>query len=426
VREHESNVEVGQVLAVSSAAGERTRFFRPVQWAFQHLHWIVSGVLAVALVPVFMAVKLPLRINWPVLTLVYWVGVMSQSIFAAALLYVIGFPLQETLLPLLEHYKRQKPRVIFLAIFAGGMFWQFGWGTGLLIVVDGIALAELADRAVGDGARLRQWGWSVFVPAAYFFVGLLLIFCFSDVIATLRFFGGYDSTFNRLDTFLFHGITVSHVCRAAARQLPLWLFRFLEFVYYNLFAQVGAALLISALYTGKREALRLVGTLLTAYYLALIVCWFLPNVGPFYSHGQFISALPRSLATYKVQESLCRRAMALWVHKAVHGVTADYYIGFPSMHVALSIIALWFFRPWKRIVAVLLVCDVLLLAAVVLLEWHYFVDLLGGVLVAGLAIAMVNRRGREPGFTPPRVRARTVESAGLHALSLSENRETTI
>ena len=45
--------------------------------------------------------------------------------------------------------------------------------------------------------------------------------------------------------------------------------------------------------------------------------------------------------------------------------------------------------------ATLLALDVLLCAAIVLLEYHYFVDLLGGVAVAALAILMVDRRSHD-------------------------------
>jgi hypothetical protein len=41
---------------------------------------------------------------------------------------------------------------------------------------------------------------------------------------------------------------------------------------------------------------------------------------------------------------------------------------------------------------VLAAYDALLVAAILLLEWHYAVDLLGGVLVAIAAIALVDGR----------------------------------
>jgi membrane-associated phospholipid phosphatase len=49
---------------------------------------------------------------------------------------------------------------------------------------------------------------------------------------------------------------------------------------------------------------------------------------------------------------------------------------------------MWFLRRWRRIVVVLAAYDVLLLVAIFLLEMHYVVDVLAGVLVAALAIAI--------------------------------------
>ena len=69
----------------------------------------------------------------------------------------------------------------------------------------------------------------------------------------------------------------------------------------------------------------------------------------------------------------------------------DYYIGFPSMHVAMPLIAVWFLRKWRKITVILIGFDVLLLISIVALQWHYLVDLAGGLLVAGLAI-FINRR----------------------------------
>ena len=49
-------------------------------------------------------------------------------------------------------------------------------------------------------------------------------------------------------------------------------------------------------------------------------------------------------------------------------------------------------RQQKRIVMVLAAYDVLLVAAILLLEWHYAVDIIGGIAVAIAAIALVDGR----------------------------------
>jgi small basic protein len=51
---------------------------------------------------------------------------------------------------------------------------------------------------------------------------------------------------------------------------------------------------------------------------------------------------------------------------------------------------MWFLRPWKRMVMVLCFYDIILIVAIVLLEWHYLVDIIAGVLVAGVAVAITD------------------------------------
>ena len=65
---------------------------------------------------------------------------------------------------------------------------------------------------------------------------------------------------------------------------------------------------------------------------------------------------------------------------------ADYYIGFPCMHIALPLVSIWFLRKWPRIVIVLAACALFLVASIILLEWHYLIDLFAGVLVAISAV----------------------------------------
>ena len=74
------------------------------------------------------------------------------------------------------------------------------------------------------------------------------------------------------------------------------------------------------------------------------------------------------------------------MHTAQPLIEADYYITFPCMHIALPVIVLWFVRRWKRMVVVLAVYDVILCVAILLLEQHFLVDLIGGVITAVLQL----------------------------------------
>jgi hypothetical protein len=128
-------------------------------------------------------------------------GLSVQSIFAATLVYVIGFPLRKTLIPLWGHYWRQKPRFFVLAIFICLMLWEFGGKVGLILIVDTVAFLEFFDRIEGDPAKLGRAARAVLIPAAYFFIGLVLVFCYNDLIASVEFVGKYSETYNWLDLY---------------------------------------------------------------------------------------------------------------------------------------------------------------------------------------------------------------------------------
>jgi hypothetical protein len=136
-----------------------------------------------------------------------------------------------------------------------------------------------------------------------------------------------------------------------------------------------------------------VGTILTGYFLALVCFYLWPSHGPYYLCPGHFSSLPDKLSVYAAQQTLLLRAQALWQGRGVDSIGTDYFIAFPCMHIAQPLIVMWFLRGWRRVVLALLLLDVLLTVSILLLEWHYLVDLPGGVAIAALAIASV---GREP------------------------------
>jgi membrane-associated phospholipid phosphatase len=102
--------------------------------------------------------------------------------------------------------------------------------------------------------------------------------------------------------------------------------------------------------------------------------------------------LPKTLLSYSVQQQLLAYVTLLRQGGTLAEIGTGYFIAFPCMHIATPVIALWFLRRWRRVATTLLGLNILLCAAIVLLEYHYVVDLIGGVAVAALAIVMVDRR----------------------------------
>ena len=356
-----------------------------------NLHWVLTVAFLLALVPLFHRARLPLSIDLAEMAGAYWVGTGVRAVFCAVVLYLLCFPWAVTVAPVLRRLSESKFLLIEIVVFVGAMIWFFGVVLGLEVVIEGIALAELmARRREMFGEALAD----VAIPAAYLFVGIVVVFSFQHGIAGLKFAGEYDPFFEHLDRVIFHA-DVSQISHAALAFLPPWAARVLEFAYYSLFMQIGGALVITAIAGGRKQALHYVATLLVGYYIALVCFSLWPTIGPFSVCATHLSAYPTSLRTFTIQETILEKARLLWQHNLVTGVRQvnliDYYIGFPCMHVGLPLIAIWSLRKWRKMVVILMAFDLLLVTAIVALEWHYLVDLVGGVVVAVLAI-QCNRR----------------------------------
>jgi hypothetical protein len=296
---------------------------------------------------------------------------------------VAAFP-KATLIPLIARYEQHKFRLIFLALLAIWLVFILGVQVGLMMLANAVALAELLDRSpVLVGRRVLD----ALIPAAYLFIGLLLIFAINHGIAGLKYAGAWDGFFNQLDSRVFH-ITVPQFAEWSRVHIPTGIWKLAALAYYNVYGQIGAVMILIALIDGRGPSIRFVGTLLIAYVMALFCFYFMPTMGPF---ALIKPAAPDWLAgTVFVQKVLPIRASLLWQHAAIPELftvqIADYYIGFPSMHVAMPMIALWFCRKWKALFVILFLFDIFIVLGVLLLEWHYFMDVIGGMVVAGLAI----------------------------------------
>ena len=358
-------------------------------------HWFISAVFFIALFPLFHLARLPLRIDIAEIGGAYWLGTGVRAVFCAVLLYLLCFPWAETGRPAIDRFRQNKWLLLELIAFLALMVWCFGPALGAIVVVDGIAVGELLLRRKH---RFQSAILDLLIPAIYFFIGIMVVFALQHGIAGLRFAGMYDSCFARLDLTIFHA-NVSTISHWALALLPFWGTHLLEFTYYSLFAQMGGTLVLCALLGGRGHAVRYVAGLLVGYYIAIVIFGLWPTLGPFSICSTHAAAYPNALPTFAGQEAIVAKAKLLAAHILIPETASvkvlDYYIGFPCMHIALPIIAIWSLRQWPRIAAVLATFDVLLAFSIVLLEWHYLVDLLAGVAVAALALWLVSRGERD-------------------------------
>jgi hypothetical protein len=352
----------------------------------RYWHYWIGLLMSVALIPVLRGLHLPLRFDWVTLGIPYWFVLGPQSVFVAAILYLIGLPRQDVLGPLVERYRREPLRIVLLLTFLGILAWALTGIEALVLTVDAVAVIEFCQRRKIH--QIRRAAGAVLQPALYLFFGFLLVLAYNCVIVSARFNFAYDPAFNAMDKWLLHGRSVSDLSHWAVRTFPPSFFHFLEFIYFGMFPQIGAGIVLVSLCDGKRRGLQFVGTILMAYYLALGLFYLWPSQGPYYLCPAHFSRFPRDLRAYSIQQFLIANAWTLWNQVPIHRISTDYFIGFPCMHIAQPLIVMWFLRRWKRMLIVLCAYDALLIVSILLLEWHYLVDIIGGVLVAAISIAI--------------------------------------
>jgi PAP2 superfamily protein len=373
----------------------------------RYWHYWVSLLLCVALIPVLRGQHLPVKFDWITLGIAYWIVLATQSIFLAALLALIGLPRQQALDPLFARYREKPLRIVPVLFYFAFLVWATSGMKALVLTVDTVALLELGYRQVDQRQRahgLRQAAASVLPAAAYLFFGFLMVLAYNSAIVSAR-DSFYDPALARIDRFLLRGHSVSDASHWAVGAFPPFFFRALEFIYFGMFPQMGAAMILLGLCDGKtsdgkKQALQFVGTILMSYYLALALFYLWPSKGPYYLCPEHFSRFPAWLQTYRIQKTLIAHALARWHHEPLARISTDYYIGLPCMHIAQPLIVMWFLRRWRGMVVALAVYDFFLIAAVVLLEWHYVIDIIAGVFVAALAIAITDGKLRRKSVGP--------------------------
>ena len=352
----------------------------------RHWHDWISLLLGLALIPVLRRQHLPLQFDWIALGIAYWILLAAQSIFVAVLLGVIGLPRERVLQPFLARYRQNPLRLVLLLLYFAILVWATTGAKALVLTVDTAAVLELLDRQGTQG--LRRAAASVLPPSAYLFFGFLMVLAYNYAIVSARFNFATDPALAAIDRWLLLGHSVSELAHWAVRVFPLSFFRVLEFIYFGMFPQIGAALILVALCDGRARAMQFAGTLLMSYYLALAIFYLWPSQGPYYLCPAHFSRFPASLQCYHLQKALIQHALALWQHQPIRRISTDYFIALPCMHVVQPLIVLWFLRRFKRMAVALAAYDLALVAAILMLEQHYVIDILVGLPVAALAIAI--------------------------------------
>jgi hypothetical protein len=356
-------------------------------------HWTHFGSTFVLLVLSYpLCQALGLEIHSPIVLLKGLPAIIAQGISLAAVLFAVQNPEQVVTRLRQGDYRR----FLFLLPVFCLLFFLYRPVDAALFSVGAVAIAEYLSAQEGSW---RSPVVSSLLPSAYFLFGFGLVYTFNDIVACVRFYGLYDDWLLKADSWILFGGSVSSFSAWAQAHTFPGFFRLVEGIYFGAFAQVGAGIVLVGVMTGMSRALRLVGTLLLAYYMSLACFVLFPSHGPYLLCADHFRTFPDTLTSYKIQQIFVANVRTLWHHAGVVASTGGYYLSFPCMHITQPLIILRFLRYSRRVAAVLAAYDLLLVPSILLLEWHYAVDILGGVLVAVFAIYLVgdkNVRGTYP------------------------------
>jgi len=345
-----------------------------------HVGLVIASLVFLSLPVTMKLIGLPLQFSVSNFVNRY-LAVAIQSIAYALILGVIGFP-RETIGAVAARFVASPARLIIVVLLGILFFYLYPAWIAAVFLLIAVAILDAYERAI----PLRTLAQPL-LPGLYLFIGLVTVFGYNAVAVTLRFYPNYDIVLKVIDSYLLLGHSVSGLSHQFCAAAPRLVVTTLMVSYMALFAQIGAGLLLTTLKVNREEGMRFVSTILLAYLFSMIIFFAFPTHSPYFTCvDHATSALPRPVL--EAQQALMGLADSRW-HRIAIPIDTEYYIAFPCMHIAQPLIVLWFLRRWRRIAITLLVVDVILTAAIVLLEWHYVADLVGGVVVATMAIGTI-------------------------------------
>ena len=339
---------------------------------------IQAGVLALltaGLYPLFQWCKLPPR--------------MEIGRLAAQFFFGNG---GEALSPLLAFYLIQKPadfaqvfrsRGLAGLVLALGMYlwWLSGGHIGQFATNLSLGLLAIYGYSMLGRSRIRA---SRFIPVVYLFAGLLIAFSYINIASATLDYAKYDAAFLAADRVLLLGHTVG--------EFSHWMLAFphmgtvLEIIYEGLFGAMAATQLWLVFEGRHGAAMDFSCDVITSYLITLVAYCAMPSVGPF-----IFSPSSASIDIVRLQNVSMPYLSAL---RANHGIFAgpgsSYFVAFPCMHIVQSILVAWHLRPWPRLYRASLIFNAAMVVAILGLQQHYVVDMLGGFVVVYMAI-----KGRE-------------------------------
>jgi membrane-associated phospholipid phosphatase len=203
----------------------------------------------------------------------------------------------------------------------------------------------------------------------------------------------HDEQLMRLDVKLFGWLLPGPVQRAGLYPLCHCraVFHLFENAYWMLFPEIFAVLLVLARSSAK-DLRQFLVALFLCYLLGLLVFVCYPVIGPYHWAPESLDPAYKGSMTQTLMQSLVEEYRAVAQGRSVNGI--GYFVGLPSLHVAVALLMQAFLHRAQCLFWFFLPVNVLLIAATVILGYHYVLDVPAGIALAAVAIGVANLDGQ--------------------------------
>lgn len=153
-----------------------------------------------------------------------------------------------------------------------------------------------------------------------------------------------------------------------------------------------AHLIFPVLFGGRlpKPAWRLINAWVIALILVLVICPFFTALGPYINYGIVPGDIPTLHSKYPWTTGPLIEAIRTHRSTDVAGSMGG-LVFFPSFHSAGAILFIWAWWPVRQLRWPMLLLNLAMLAAVPVIGYHYFSDMIGGIVVALAAIFLANK-----------------------------------
>ena len=241
---------------------------------------------------------------------------------------------------------------------------RWGWLAVAHVLMAGLVCVAPSARARGGSARFwGEWYPMFLLAGLYGEVGILTVNA------------GFhnDALIQRLEVLAFG----SEVSYRWIREMPVvWFSWLVHWCYLSFYAMLFAA--PAGLWVvGKRIAARqTIFAIAVTFFICYVIFLFFPVAGPRYAFAQ----------AHNAATEVTPARIAQWLLDRGDSWGA----AFPSSHVAASVVATGMaWRHWRKLGLVLAPFTVGLVLAVVYGQFHYALDALSGLMLAGVMLAVM-------------------------------------